>query len=139
MIVMIVFDEEGRGCGSLQLKFYFYFCWFFKLKRESLGIIIMSPQPLAPDDDRLHNQSPSSSEFISIGPAPAGAFRGPAALPQVLMNLYRFFGPRRRLPPNENQNDFYLLFFLLINIYLNFFCLDFFFLSLQKHFKKHLC
>ena len=36
----------------------------------------------------LRNQSPSSSEFISNGPAPAGANRGPPAKPFVIIYLH---------------------------------------------------
>ena len=41
-------------------------------------------------DVGFRNQSPSSSEFISNGPAPAGANRGPAANLFVLIYLRSF-------------------------------------------------
>lgn len=42
-------------------------------------------------DVGFRNQSPSSSEFISNGPAPAGANRGPAANPFVIIYLHSCF------------------------------------------------
>jgi hypothetical protein len=45
----------------------------------SLIIIMKEMSQFDSGGDGLRTQSPSSSEFISIAPPPAGAFRGPAA------------------------------------------------------------
>lgn len=71
--------------GLVVAEVYLLMVNYCSIDRYKLGVnvsgynISMLPELCDSGGVGLRTQSPSSSEFISISPAPAGALRGPAA------------------------------------------------------------